>query len=65
MNLSEISKRKSEMIDIKPSPNVPLPKIVIPQLSGQIEKWSEFHDLYQSLVHENATLSLPSPVRLV
>lgn len=34
-----------------------LPKIQLPTNSGQYEEWLSFHDLFNTLVHKNTTLS--------
>lgn len=36
---------------------VKLPKINLPTFSGNIKTWSEFYDVFQSLIHENKSLS--------
>ena len=45
----------------KPKPvvsvNVPLSKINIPPFDGQIDKWFDFKSLFDSLVHNNDSLS--------
>ena len=59
------NRRESEQVNadekvFKPvvSQNVPLPKITIPYFSGQIDEWTEFKALFDSLVHKNNSLSL-------
>lgn len=37
--------------------NIKLPPIVIPQFSGDFSKWTSFHDLFDSLVIQNTSLS--------
>jgi len=46
-------------VDSKPmfNANIPLPKLSIPKFGGQIDQWQEFKSLYDSLVHNNASLS--------
>jgi len=39
------------------SVNVPLPKINIPPFDGQIDMWFDFKNLFDSLVHNNDSLS--------
>ena len=64
-NLSLRKRRESEQVNVdekgfKPlvNQNVHLPKITIPYFSGQIDKWTEFNALFESLVHKNNSLSL-------
>ena len=37
--------------------NVPLPKIDIPVFGGQIDEWPNFKALFDSLVHNNNSIS--------
>ena len=53
LNLTESSTHKPEMVNTKPNINVPHPKISIPQFNGHIDKWPEYHGLYEPLIHEN------------
>ena len=39
------------------SVNVPLPKINIPPFDGQIYMWIDFKSIFDSLVHNNDSLS--------
>ncbi|KAL0818485.1 hypothetical protein ABMA28_008940 [Loxostege sticticalis] len=38
------------------SPNIQLPRIVIPTFTGQYSEWTTFRDLFVSLVHSNSQL---------
>lgn len=37
--------------------NVKLPQLKIPEFSGAYDKWTQFHDIFNSLIHENHSLS--------
>lgn len=41
----------------KVTPNVKLPKISLPSFSGNYKDWTTFHDIFTSLIHNNANLS--------
>jgi len=55
----DLTEIQSAVDELKPqvSINVPLPKISIPTYSGLIDEWPEFNSLFNSLVHENLSLS--------
>lgn len=38
------------------SPGVRLPEIKIPEFDGNIEHWSNFHDVFDSMIHKNPNL---------
>ncbi|CAK1599242.1 unnamed protein product [Parnassius mnemosyne] len=38
-------------------PAMRLPKIVFPSFSGQYMEWQTFHDLFESLIHNNSSLA--------
>lgn len=39
-------------------PRLPqLPKIDLPEFSGEIRQWETFHSLYKSMIHDNASLT--------
>ncbi|XP_074033910.1 uncharacterized protein [Leptinotarsa decemlineata] len=35
----------------------PLPKIELPEFSGEIRQWETFHSLFKSMIHDNASLT--------
>lgn len=37
--------------------NVKLPRINLPTFSGELKSWPNFHDLFNTLIHENQSLS--------
>ena len=55
----DLTEIQSAVDELKPqvSISVPLPKISIPTFSGLIDEWPEFNSLFNSLVHENLSLS--------
>ncbi|XP_047996386.1 uncharacterized protein LOC125234220 [Leguminivora glycinivorella] len=48
-NTSDVNKQSTQ--DVK------LPKVILPQFSGNYEEWTSFRDLYTSLVHNKPSLS--------
>ena len=63
--LTLMKRRESKQVNIdekgfKPlvNQNIPLPKITILYFGDQIDEWTEFKALFDSLVHKNNSLSL-------
>ena len=58
-NYRNLREARDRDIDNKPSVNinVPLPKIDIPAFGGQIDEWPNFKALFDSLVHNNISIS--------
>lgn len=56
-NLSESSQASGSETQESRASKVRLPKIDIPIFSGTIQEWSHFHSLFDSLIHQNSSLS--------
>lgn len=58
--LKHLSTSTEKSVSVKPSSDTQLSRINIPVFSGQIEEWSEFFSLFESLVDNNEQLSVIS-----
>ena len=55
-SLTELRKREREEA-AKPKSKIEVPTVRIPEFSGQHERWTEFWEAFNNVIHSNATLT--------